>query len=823
MTHKSSRPAATLVSAVVALMMAGATPVLAQVAMEEIVVTARKRAENLQDIPLAITAFTAETLERKGIDNIEDIARLTAGVIVDEGTFPQDIRVVIRGLSPTRGRPNVAFLLDGVDVTSESVQSAGGSLLINPRLFDLERVEVVKGPQSALYGRSAFSGAINYVTRKPTNEWEGQGSLQVGQRGDTELSVGIYGPLVEDRVLVGLNAAWWNFDGFYDNSVTDADLGDADGYGVSGSVIFNFTDDLSFTSRVEYTDDHLGQSPTVFGGTNGILPVPPSAFGPIFMPGVVSPAVPFVTAFTGPVPDGADLPAVTISEDPQTGQEFRGSEREILRIAGTLDWNLGFGTATSVTHYASADVFQRMENTRKGSFNALVSGTLFSVATDTTLFSQELRLQSGEDEGFRWMFGGLYWEEDVNQDSFGIACTNNQLFPGLPFLPCGPFFGAILASNTPNLWIRDTEHWSAFGMLEFDLADRFTLHFEGRYTDEELYVSGPSGPRIVDVFGLAGPPNAFPGPTPNVDGNSTDSYFAPRFSLEYTFTDDMLVYASAARGAKPAGISTIGAGSAGFDPELFVFDRETMWVYEVGAKTSWADGRFIANASAYWEDFSGKQTSTQVLRENGLTGLRTVNASGAEVKGFEVDLGWALTDSLSLSAGYSYIDAQYTDFVVNESGVNTVATVGNCVQEFVGRLNTCRLDRSGHTLERTAKHSLVLSASYTAPLTDEISWLIETDLQSQSKRFDTADNILTLPSYTLVDLRVGLTGENWDVIAFVDNVFEDDTVKIAFNATDFDTINLAFFPPPFTFILTNALHATLPNKRQAGIRIGYNF
>ena len=513
MNHKLSKSAGMFISAFVVLVMAGATPVLAQVAMEEIVVTARKKAENPQDIPLVITVFSADTLERKGVDNIEDIARLTAGVIVDQGTFPQDIRVVIRGLSPTRGRPNVAFLLDGVDVTSESVQSAGGSLLINPRLFDLERVEVVKGPQSALYGRSAFSGAINYVTKKPTNEWEGRTSLQVGQYGDTEITAGVYGPIAEDRVLVGFNAAWWNFDGFYDNSVTNADLGDADGYGVSASAIINFTDDLSLTSRIEYTDDHLGQSPTAFGGTNGLLPVPPSAFGPIFMPGVVSPAVPFVTAFTGQVPDGGDLPDVTISEDPVTGEEFRGSERQILRIAGTLNWNLGLGTATSVTHYANADAFQRMENTRKGSFNALVSGTLFSVATDTTLFSQELRLQSDEDERFRWMIGGLYWEESVNQDSFGIACTNNQLFPGLSFLPCGPFFGAILASNTPNLWIRDTEHWSAFGMLEFDLADQFTLHVEGRYTDERLFVSGPSGPRIVDVFGLAGRPNSFPGPT----------------------------------------------------------------------------------------------------------------------------------------------------------------------------------------------------------------------------------------------------------------------------------------------------------------------
>ena len=822
MTYSALKNTGVSLAVLGALMAMDAAPAFAQLAVEEIIVTTRKRSESLQDIPLVITAFTAATLERKGIDSLEDIARLTAGVIVDQGVFPQDVRIVIRGLSPTRGRPNVAILLDGMDVTSEGVQSSGGSLLINPRLFDLERVEIVKGPQSALYGRSAFSGAINYITKKPTNEWEGRASVQLGQRGDTEVSASISGPLEEDKVLVGLNASNWTFDGFYDNSLTGTDVGDADGFGVSASAIFNVTEDLSFTSRIEYTDDHLGPAPTVFGGTNAVLPIPPTAFGPIFNPGVVSPAVPFVTSWAGRVPDGKDLPPITESIDPITGEPFRGSDRQILRLAGTLEWNQDWGSVTSLTHYASADIDQRVENTRKGSFFEIISGTLFATITDNTLFSQELRVQSNDDESLRWMFGGLYWDENIDQLSNGIACTNNQLFPGLPYLPCGPFFAAV-GTDDPNLWVRNTEHKSAFGMVEFDLTDQITFHVEGRFTEEDLFVSGPTGPRIVDAFGLAGPPNAFPTSTPNVDATDSDSYFTPRFSLEYTHNDDILMYASVAKGAKPSGVSTVGAGAAGFDPDLFGFERETMWVYEVGTKTSWADGRVILNAAAFFEDFSGKQTSSQILRDNGLTGTLTVNASSAEVKGLEVDMAWVPTDGLNLSAGYSYIDAQYNDFITNASGVATIAAVGNCVQVQDGPLNTCALDRSGHTLERTSKHSLVVGASYTAPITDDINWLIEADVQAQSKRFESADNIMILPGYTMVDLRVGLTGENWNIIAFADNLFNDDTVKIAFNSPDFDSINVAFFPPPFTFILTNALRATLPNKRQVGVRMSYNF
>ena len=716
----------------------------------------------------------------------------------------------------------MAVLLDGVDVTSESVQSAGGSLLINTRLFDLERAEIVKGPQSALYGRSAFSGAINYVTRKPTNEWENKVSVEAGDNGQLEGRIGIYGPLVEDKALIGLNVTGWNFDGFYDNSTTGADVGDNSGFGIAASGIFNFSEELSLTTRAEYTDDHIGNAPTVFAGTNSIIPVPASAFGPIFMPGVVSPAVPFVTGFTGRVPDGDDLPAVTLSEDPVTGEDFRGSEREVFRIAATFDLEQDWGSVTSITHYASAEVVQRMENTNKGSLFALNSGTLFSTDGETTLFSQELRVQSRDDGRFRWMAGGLYWDEDIDQLSNNLACTNNQLFPGLPFLPCGPFFAAIGTSD-PDLWIRNTEHWSAFGMLEFDITDQVTVHLEGRYTNEDLFVSGPSGARIVDAFGLAGPPNTRPPSTPNVDATNEDSYFTPRFSLEYAHTDDMLFYGSVSQGAKPSGVGTVGAGSSGFEPELFRFDRENMWVYEVGAKTAWADGRFLVNVAGYWQDFSEKQTTTQFLRSNGLTGLRTVNASDAEVKGIELDLAWAPADGLNLSAGYSYIDAQYKDFVTNGSGVYTIALVGNCVQEFIGRLNTCQLDRSGHTLERTPRHSLVLGASYEAPLTGDIDWLIETDVTTQSRRYESSENVLILPSYTLVDLRLGLRAENWELILFANNLFDDDTVQMALNLPDFDSINVAFFPPPFTFILTNALLPTLPNKRQIGVRTSYSF
>ena len=826
MNLRSSKLTVTFVAAIGALVTADAAPAFAQLAVEEIIVSTRKREENLQEIPLVIKAFPSEVLERKGLDSVEDVLRLTPGVQFDNGTFPQDIRVVIRGLSPTRGRPNVALLLDGVDVSSESVTSGGGSLLINPRLFDMERVEVVKGPQSALYGRSAFAGAINYVTRKPTNDWEGSVHVEGGQRSNFEGKASIYGPLVEEKVLVGLNMAGWNFDGFYDNSVTGADLGDSDGFGIAGSAIFEISEDVSLTTRAEFTDDHIGQTPITFVGGNRQAPIPPSAFPPAFPPfsdqGVISPAVSTVSQFAGRVPDADELPPVRISEDPVTGEEFRGSDREIFRISAQLDWYLEWGSVASVTHYADASVQQAVENTRQGSFNLRTSGTTFRTDNDTELFSQELRVQSNDDVRFRWMAGGLYWEENVSQDTFSLACTNNQLLPVFPFIPCGPLF-ALNVNEPPSLWERDTEHWSAFGMLEYDITDELTFHVEGRYTDEELFVLGPDSVRLIDALGINGPPTTIPAVPSSASGTDEDSYFTPRFSLEYTPNDDVLLYGSVAKAAKPSGLSTAAAAASGFDPDIAAFEREEMLVYEAGAKTTWLDGRFVANVAAYYQDFTDKQTTSQVLLDNGLLGTRIINASSAEVKGLELDVAWAPVDGLNFSAGYTYIDATYEDFVTNTGGPATIAAVGNCNPIQIAGRFVCEIDQSGNRLEDSAKHALTLSGSYTGPITDEISWLVETDINYQGKRFDTSANILEMPSYWLVDLRLGVTTDDWEVVAFANNLFNDDTVKTAFNSIDFSLISLAFFPPPFTFVLPNGLQAVLPDKRQIGVRARYGF
>jgi outer membrane receptor protein involved in Fe transport len=229
-------------------------------ALEEITVTARKTSESLQEVPMSVTAITSDDIERLNLQDLSDISQQDTSVQFDEGFTPSDTRITIRGLSPTRGRPNAATLIDGIDVTSEAVSNAGGSTLINPRLIDVERIEIVKGPQSALFGRSAFAGAIQYVTKDPTDTTTGNIFVNANTENDREVRGSLSIPIT-DTLGVLMNGYAWDSDGSYKNSATDSDIGGGSGQG--GSITFKWepTDSVGIKWRTEYSDDEFDVAP----------------------------------------------------------------------------------------------------------------------------------------------------------------------------------------------------------------------------------------------------------------------------------------------------------------------------------------------------------------------------------------------------------------------------------------------------------------------------------------------------------------------------------------------------------------------------------
>lgn len=573
-----------------------AIPVLAQApdegGLDEVVVTARKREERLQDVSLSITAIPAAEIEKLGIQDIDDIAKLDASLIYDKGYSATDNRISIRGLSPTRGRVNVAVLVDGIDTSSESIAFGGGSLLATNRLLDLQAVEVVKGPQSALYGRSAFAGAIQYVTKDPSDALEGNVRGEFAEFGRYSVTGSMSGP-VNDTFGLRFNGVYWSQDGIYRNEVTGTKVGDGEGWGAALTGKWQPNENFSAKFRLEFTDDHYGQFPTAQLPVNAISARPatgaqcltvgsgaavatvmgacPAGTARVYSgtsPFGVFPGSNHVYSSFGTVP-GADQLAVRLDPNPTTGRDYAGSDRQINRFSLVMDWTVGPGTLTSLTGYTDASfTFDEDGDFDSGVVNGVdlsLRAARFDYSNETKQISQELRYRTDFDGPLNFMVGALYWNEDAKQiaRSINIFCV-----PALPagvfgnFAPipasCGSFgpnevLGQLTAIPRPNG--REVEHTSTFGMVEWRISDRWKFTAEGRYSNEDETVLGVNCAEPTLPAGFAGP---FPIPCNDRTLNGFQ-VFGPSVNLLYPYFDTLPFFAPFPAG--PAAGVVQGAGA----------------------------------------------------------------------------------------------------------------------------------------------------------------------------------------------------------------------------------------------------------------------
>ena len=442
----------------------------AEAGLDEIIVTARKREETLLQVPLAVTAISSDEILSKGIRDIQGVIELDPSLSFDQGIAPYDTRIVIRGLSPTRGRPNVASLIDGVDVSSEAIGVAGGSLLINPRLVDIARIEVVKGPQSALYGRSAFAGAINYITADPGKELSGVVSADFNQHDYSEFKGSLSMPFTD---TLGIRLNGYNFDdgGFYKNTITGDRVGGGRGQGGSLSLKWQPNERYSVKFRAEYADDKFRQPAQANVAFNGTTTVPTAASscrvytavaaavtgsptaagtvlavpGPILdgscvnldvnaqFPGTFRNPInrleistgnqgyfsdASIRTYRGAVPNG-DALSVTLNPDYShssdnglTGPAFSGSDRQVSRFSAVQNLSFAFGTFSSLTGYTRALVYANTDFDKTAA--TAIMQTLLTTAT-TEQFSQEFRFTSDFDGPVQVVGGVQYWTERADQ------------------------------------------------------------------------------------------------------------------------------------------------------------------------------------------------------------------------------------------------------------------------------------------------------------------------------------------------------------------------------------------------------------------------
>ncbi|QMW22878.1 TonB-dependent receptor [Sandaracinobacteroides saxicola] len=823
----------------------------------DIIVTARKRSENLQDVPLAIRAITADTIEREGVVRIDDIARRTAGLTFDIGGFPNDTRPALRGMQAERGRPSVAVLIDGQDLSGENLSIAGGSASLNAALFDLERIEVVKGPQSTLYGRSAFAGAINYITAPPSFTLGAKINGEVAEYGTRAVSASVTGPLIPELLAIRVNGAYRENNGFYRHPVNGSRLDAAESQGAAVSLLLTPAPDVRISARYQYSLDKMSDMATAFIGANTRLVAPGALYSPFPGPPATIPCPSVVSGLTpaqqtqctrgtlvGPI--GAGVSNVQMSLNPLTGQAPYGMRLKQHIGDVKIGWDFGDGSLD----YRFGYLKNRSDIETDGDFSdfpaapgpVLALQVLQQLRYDNRHIDNELRY-SQKLGRIDLVVGAQYFVEDSSLSNGSQFWLRN---PASPL--AGPPFNLATAPNNLGLFpvvnSRETKYLGLFGSLAWQISDQLKLSLEGRFgRDKITYLA--SGWRRQDTSlsrlrplclpqfangATFSPTNPAGTPPPGVvaacpiNNQLISEKFTPRVTLEYKATPDALLYASFAQGSKPGGFNTneiVSFTGQGYRPE-----RVNAW--EAGAKTQWLDRRLTLNADVYYNDYKDQQIGVQNtnITPSGqvVTTAGIVNAGRVRVYGFELDADLRATEQLSLFASYAYTDSKFKSYVQGPPPGSNAAAFAACGvpagqtssdQNRAEAGNICA-DFSGNVVGKSPKHSLNLGATWRQGFgSGRDNWFLQADASHRSKRFTDESNLAFLPGYWRMNLRAGIEVAGFSVTAYLDNVFDDRRIESAQRNVDFGR--------PEGFAPGRAFIAYLPRPRTFGVRAGFKF
>lgn len=857
---------------------------LASIALEEVIVTARKRNESLQEVPIDVDVFTADRLDQLAIVSVDDVARYSSSLAFDEGVLPSDTRPAIRGVTAQRGRPNVGILIDSVDVSSEALTVAGGGVTANLRLLDLERVEILKGPQSALYGRSAFAGAINYVTRRPSAAFESEVRLDLDEHGQSELRFSAGGPIGGDSLRGRVIVSDYASDGFYRNPNTDGNLGAVSSLGGAVGLEWDVTDRTTAYLRVERSNDRSApraevlvasldpvSTPANFIGSGTItdhaVMVPHTNFDSAVCNGIDR-VQPYYDSFgifgaqpCRPVIVGelsADPAMIDLSPDSRTGRDFAGSDIETTRVhldlavdfeSGIeLDYVLGYLDSRS---HLQID-FDRTSHPIVSSFvpfpppgMAVSQYGLSALAEqhlETQQWSQELRL-NGETERAQWHVSLLQWREEMNllQDDEWylreganpqavLDILNASVFSYLrapiapPFInnmcdlihprnpACVPMVGHLQNSlgNTPPIPInRRTTHYSVAGLVTVDLTDTLAWTLEGRLLSEKIEYGGQ-----VDDIAFSGQFGDDPWWGTMFRGGDMSSKkineqaFVPKVTLSWAAADNLLLYGYYSQAFKPGGVATTDSNGDVSDGE---FRPEQLEVYELGVKGEFRDRSIRWNTSIYAYDYTDQQVPFQFLSPTtGRFQTAVVNAGATQIRGWDSELLWrsAFVQGLSVGVGFTFADAQFTDFNLNR----ILAPVGGSASAFNrAKAGNEDGDLTGRTPPLTAEHSATATLRYDWAFGPRQAY-VELLTQRHSERFIGEGNWATLPSYTLHDLYANVSSDRWSATVYVQNLADDDTVRSGVANVDFSLL-------PDGRSLSQAHLLYLPQPRTIGARL----
>jgi iron complex outermembrane receptor protein len=617
-----------------AAMIAAAGQALAQdtTSLDEIVVTAQKRAENLQDVPVSVTAFTADQLKNQRVGDVLALSGLSPGLQIKTDDNAANPRIFIRGIGVNDFNPSTAsavgVYLDGVYVASPLAQMAG--------FYDLQQVEVLRGPQGTLYGRNTTGGAINVTTKKPSATPEADLAVDYGRFNSLNVQGGFGGPIA-DTLAFRVSGLYDKSDGYTLNRLTGNKGNDANRKAVRGALRFTPDDKLTVDVSANYSKSSGGsiltynRSLVAQTAEAASTADPDPTFGYIFC----KPA--YYTS--GQCTNVAGY-ANTSTNKYQGDYRFEG--KDIVKLFGAtsaISYDFGGMTLYSITGYqrAKRDDYEETDANPISIFDAR-----YIAEQDTT--SQEFRLQSNSATALRWVAGVYAARDNLDNDSHYNVLealrvpdpVNNPT--GMDPANSVGVFGWPLHQKTTS--------YAAFGQVDYDLTPKLTLTGGLRWSQDKKtfhYVSD------VD-YGLL---TLF-----EYDNQKTFSSISGRVGLRYAVSDDANVYATYNRGTKSGGFFS---GQTTDPDDLGPYRDETVNAYEVGAKSEFLDRRLRVNVSAFYYDYKDLQVYT-VIQRNGLPVQLFTNASKARVYGGEAEIEARPMTGLSLTLGASLLSAEYKDF-----------------------------------------------------------------------------------------------------------------------------------------------------------------
>ena len=586
--------------------------------LEEVIVTAKKREENLQDVSVSLTAFTADTMRDIGLKNSNDLSMLLPNVEIASVAGNQMAKTHIRGSGSVDFAPNsqttVGVYVDEVylvNIFQHTVQ-----------LFDLERIEVLRGPQGTLYGRNATAGAINYITAKPTQELSGYAKASYGRYDAVQLEGAVSGGITDN--LAGRVAIVYNNDnGWMDartnlpGTVAGDELNNTDSYAWRALLTWMPQDNVEILFNVHGSQDH----------SNGFTYQNTGAVDPVTFGGcdatVRDDCVDF---FSYQDPDGIE----ERGDPTEVDSDFHGkADYETIGTNLRIDWELENFTVTSITAY---DKFQRKQEEDADASPATVSHNFFRHATDG--WAQELRLTSTTDGPWDWLLGFYYAEDELD---------SHNLYN---------FFGFLTFQDF------DQEQSSIAGYANFGYVvnNQFKVYVGLRYTKDEVELNHRSDlfdppPPVGFGFGL--------GPFSRSAGKESYEDVSWKVGIDYTPNDNWLWYAHIGTGYKSGGIN-VGFGDPG---EFKIYKDEKILAYEVGFKSTLWDGKARLNVTGFIYDYEDLQVFDQSTGAFGNLVAVIGNANQADYYGAEVELLLNPTKGLDLMFGVSHLNTEFKDFL----------------------------------------------------------------------------------------------------------------------------------------------------------------